>query len=142
MINRPIANSETSLLITTMSPASVLNVDLSWDHPEIVKQIPEPTVIRDGLTAVAASIRGAGYTYGFFPIGPNDAQAKDALVAQLREKQYDGVIIGFGVRGAPELTVFFEEAVNVIKDTLPTTKLLFNSSPLSSLDAVKRNFPL
>ncbi|KAF7964960.1 hypothetical protein HWV62_1312 [Athelia sp. TMB] len=126
----------------TMAPASVLHIGLPWDHPEVAKLVPDPTVIRDGLTAVAASIRGAGYTYDFFPIGPDDAVARDALVAQLREKKYDGVIIGFGVRGAPELTVFFEKTVNAIKDALPTAKLLFNSSPLSTLDAVTRNFPL
>ncbi|KAF7975242.1 hypothetical protein HWV62_10214 [Athelia sp. TMB] len=125
-----------------MAPASVVNVGLPWDHPEEAKQIPDPTVIRDSLAAVASSIRDAGYTYDFFPIGPDDVPPRDALVAQLQEKKYDGVIIGFGVRRAPELTVFFEEAVNAIKDALPTAKLLFNSSPLSTLDAVKRNFPL
>ncbi|KAF7978470.1 hypothetical protein HWV62_45593 [Athelia sp. TMB] len=126
-----------------MSPApSVLLIGLPWDHPEVAKQVPDPTIIRDGLNAIAASIRSAGYSYDFFPIGPDDASAKDALIAQMREKAYDGVMIGFGVRGAPELTVFFEETLNAIKDTLPKARLLFNSSPPSTLDAVKRNFPL
>ena len=110
--------------------------------PRSRQQVSDPTVIRYGLEAVAAAIRGAGCAYGFFPIGPDDVLARDALVAQLREKKYDGVIIGFGVRGTPELTGFFEEAVNAIKEALPTARLLFNSSPPSTLDAVKRNFPL
>ena len=47
-----------------------------------------------------------------------------------------------GVRGGPKLTVFFEETLNAVKCTRPTAQLLFNSSPPSTLDAVKRNFPL
>lgn len=83
-----------------------------------------------------------GATQEYFPIGPDDVLARDALVTQLREKKYDGVIIVFGVRGAPDLTVFFEEVANTVKNTLPTAPLLFNSSPPSTLNAVKRNFPL
>ena len=60
----------------------------------------------------------------------------------MREKSYDGVMIGFGVRGAPELTGFFNYALNAVKYTLLTARLLFNSSPPPALNAVRRNFPL
>ena len=70
-----------------------------------------------------------GYTYGFFLIGPDDALAEDALIAQMRERSYDGV-------------EFFDYALNAVKDTLLTAQLLFNSSPPPALNAVRRNFPL
>ncbi|KAF7965201.1 hypothetical protein HWV62_45089 [Athelia sp. TMB] len=124
-----------------MSRPSVGLVGLPWDHPDVAKQA-DPTAIRDGLAAAEAAIRSAGYVYEFFPIGPDDAPAKAALAAQLKERKYDGVVFGYGLRGVPELTVFFEEAVNLVKDALPGARLLFNFSPASTLDAVKRNFPL
>ena len=81
----------------TMSPAlSILLVGLLWDHRAIAKQVPDPTIIRDSLDAVSTSFRGAGYTYDFFPVSPDDVPAKDALVAQLKERSYDGAVIGFG----------------------------------------------
>ncbi|KAF7975221.1 hypothetical protein HWV62_10172 [Athelia sp. TMB] len=85
------------------SASSVLLIGLPWDHPEVAEQFYDPAVIRDGT-----SIRGGGCTQDYFPIGLDDVLAGEALVDQLREKKYDGVIIGFGVRSAPDLTVFFE----------------------------------
>ena len=64
---------------------------------------------------------------------PDDAPSEDALIAQMRERSYDGVMIGFEVRGAPELTLFFEKTLNAVKDTVPTARSLFNSSPPSML---------
>ena len=65
-----------------MSPApSVLLIGLPWDHLELAKQVPDPTVTRGGLEAVAAFICGTGYTFDYFRIGPDNAPANDELVA-------------------------------------------------------------
>ena len=48
-----------------MSPApSVLLISLPWDHPEVAKQVSDPTVIRDGIEAFGAS--SAKYFFAYF----------------------------------------------------------------------------
>ena len=42
-----------------------------------------------------------------------------------------GVVIGFGVRGNPELTVYFEQLVDAVREGAPT----------NTLDAIQRHFP-
>lgn len=124
------------------SVPSVLLIGLPWDHPEVTKLIANPTIVHNGLKAAADSIHNAGYVYDFFPIGAEDAAAKNALAVQLGEKNYNGVIFGFGVRGVAGITAFFEDTINAVKDMPPKVKLLFNFNLTSTLNAVKRNFPL
>lgn len=48
---------------------------------------------------------------------------------------------GFGIRSTPNYTPLFEALVNTIATTSPGTKMLFNTSPDSTLDAARRQFP-
>lgn len=65
------------------------------------------------------------------------------LAATLRTtKPYDGVIIGFGVRGWPENSWLLEECIEVVrKYAPPSTKLLFSTAPDDHLPTIIRNFP-
>ncbi|KZP06487.1 hypothetical protein FIBSPDRAFT_842083 [Athelia psychrophila] len=127
---------------TTSTAPSVLMVGLPWDHPLVAAQAHDPTVIRDGLDRVIQATNNAGYNLAPYYFGPGDAAGLQGLVALLKKNDYDAVVVGFGVRGSVDLTEFFEEIVNTVKDTAPRARLLFNSSPPSTLDAVKRAFPL
>jgi hypothetical protein len=62
------------------------------------------------------------------------------MITSLEGKKWDGIVIGFGVRGNPEMTVLFEEIVDAVRKHAPQAKLMFNSSPETSLDAIKRHF--
>ncbi|KZP06479.1 hypothetical protein FIBSPDRAFT_1053506 [Athelia psychrophila] len=121
---------------------SLLQIGMPWDHPLVAAQFPDPAVIRDVLENVVSSINNAGYKFSPYYFGPNDAAGMQGLVALLKENDYDGVFIGFGIRGSADLTEFFEEIVNTVKDTAPRARLLFNTSPPSTIDAVRRAFPL
>jgi hypothetical protein len=48
---------------------------------------------------------------------------------------------GFGIRSTKEFTPLFERLVNTIHTASPASKLLFNTSPDGTLDAVIRHFP-
>jgi hypothetical protein len=50
--------------------------------------------------------------------------------------------LGFGVRGNPAVTPFFEEIIATLIEHSPTTKIAFNTSPDTCLDAAKRRFPI
>lgn len=120
---------------------SILFVGLPWDHPFVATLIPDPTVIRDALENMVSSVNSAGYNYTPYYLGPDDEEGMKKFITQLKANQYDAVGIGYGVRGPEAMTVFFEELVNTIKDTLPRAKMLFNSSPQSTLDALRRAYP-
>lgn len=123
-----------------MAPvATIIVIGLPVDHA-IVKAHFDPEVIRAGIEKVLADTTAAGYAISAFFLQPDDGMAP--LIAELKQKSYDGVMIGFGVRGTPELTVFFEDIVNTVREHAPSAKLLFNSSPPTTLDAAKRGFPL
>lgn len=75
-------------------------------------------------------------------LAPDDAAWQDKMITTLKERKCDGLIVGFGVRGDPKLTVFFEAIVNTVVDHAPGAKVLFDSSPPSMVDAAKRWFPV
>lgn len=50
-------------------------------------------------------------------------------------------MMGLGVRGNPKLTVFLDGLVNAIAKNVPDAKLGFDSSPGSTLDAVRTVAP-
>ncbi|KZP09802.1 hypothetical protein FIBSPDRAFT_873288 [Athelia psychrophila] len=125
------------------SPA-ILIVGLPWDHPLVAAWIFDPIDVRDGLASALQAVTDAGYTITPHWFGPDSAGAAGmpGLVALLKANDYDAVIIGAGVRLQAKLTEFFEEIVNTVKEHAPRARMGFNSSPQSTLDAVKRACPL
>lgn len=86
-------------------------------------------------------MRDAGYDYTTSFYGPGSV-GTNHVISELKRKHYDGVMIGFGVRGNPDLTVWFEEIVNIVREHAPHAKFMFNADPQSSLEAAKRWFPI
>ncbi|KAI0688471.1 hypothetical protein BC835DRAFT_1419139 [Cytidiella melzeri] len=119
-----------------MAP-SVLLIGLPWQG------VPDPELqktVREGLEKMDVDIPGAGYDYHTLLADPKDGEK--AFTDGLTSRKWDVVIVGFGLRGFPQFTVFFEWLVNEIKDKAPTAKIGFNSSPESTLDSAKRLAPV
>ncbi|HEY1011290.1 MAG TPA: hypothetical protein VGE07_01215 [Herpetosiphonaceae bacterium] len=66
------------------------------------------------------------------------ATAEAAVVAALAARPCDCVMIGAGIRAAPQHTRLFETIVNAVRRQAPGAALCFNSSPDDTLDAVLR----
>lgn len=87
------------------------------------------------------------------------------MLESLEERKWDGVIVGFGVRGGSnlEVTIHFEskpsahvisgnscitlrsgstDIINGLRVHAPHTRIMFNYNPTSTLEAVQRAFPL
>ena len=92
------------------------------------------------MEAVGTQLTDAGVTYKFIGVTPEDSP--DKLKAELTASPLDAVIFGFGIRGNPELTVWFEQMLNSVIELAPKAKVLFNSSPPTTMDAVRRWFPI
>jgi hypothetical protein len=85
-------------------------------------------------------------SHGFDPspleVNPNDAaNSLEDLRELLQSKQWDGFIIGYGIRGKKEFTDLFEDLVNLSREVSPTTKLGFSVAPDAVFETMRRMFP-
>lgn len=73
---------------------------------------------------------------------PNECVNKLKQVLSGYTNSVDGVLIGNGFCSSADLTVQFEQLVNVVRERAPTAKLLFNTTPADTIDAIRRWFPI
>jgi len=64
--------------------------------------------------------------------------AEAVLGSRLKQKQFDCVLIGAGVRANPNNFLLFEKLINVVHEHAPQAKLCFNTMPSDTAAAVKR----
>src|SRR5436190_7212742 len=64
--------------------------------------------------------------------------AETVVRGQLKQKPWDCVMIGAGVRANPDNFILFEKLMNVVHAHAPQAKLCFNQLPGDISDAVKR----
>lgn len=100
----------------------------------------DANVIRAALDQTEEIMVGAGYDYLFIPFGPELGVVP--LEESVANKKWDAIVVGFGVRGTKELTPFLEQIINAIVEKSPSSKILFNVSPESTLEAAQRWFPV
>ena len=64
--------------------------------------------------------------------------AEAVVRSQLKQKRFDCVMIGAGVRTNPSNFLLFEKLINVVHEHAPQAKMCFNQLPADIADAVKR----
>ncbi|MFZ6874203.1 hypothetical protein ACO0LF_19270 [Undibacterium sp. Di27W] len=64
--------------------------------------------------------------------------AYDTVCKYLREKTFDCIMIGAGVRKVEANFLLFEKVVNAVHANAPHSKICFNSIPTDTADAIKR----
>ena len=64
--------------------------------------------------------------------------AEAVVESQLKQKQFDCVLIGAGVRTNPSNFLLFEQLINVVHKHALQAKLCFNTLPSDTAAAVKR----
>lgn len=67
--------------------------------------------------------------------------AKDVILEKLKEKCFDYILIGAGVRTTKGNFILFEKLINIIHEHAPKAKICFNTSPNDTAEAVKRWLP-
>ncbi|KZP19979.1 hypothetical protein FIBSPDRAFT_827532 [Athelia psychrophila] len=119
----------------------IMGIGLPPTHPTVAAHL-DPVLVRDALARIEAVMKDAGYDY--IQLLPTPEDDMFILIAELGQKKYEGVVIGFGIRGSPELTPWFEQLLNTIAEHSPGTKFMFNTpeSPLTAVEAVQRWFPV
>ena len=121
---------------------SILTIGLPLDHPSM-SSMPGVKInledLRKKIEKSEADIKADGYDLKMLSTSPEES--RDVLVSALKERSWDGVMVGGGVRFNPIQTVWFEEIINTIRIHAPNAKFIFNSSPDSLHAAMKRAFP-
>ncbi|MGK5556194.1 hypothetical protein ACSNOI_31710 [Actinomadura kijaniata] len=70
---------------------------------------------------------------------PADPDAAETMVRDRAAAGPFGVaMIGAGIRVFPEHTLLFERLVNVVSEVSPGTRFCFNTSPETTIDAIRR----
>ena len=64
--------------------------------------------------------------------------AEAVVQGQLKQKRFDCVLIGAGVRTIPSNFMLFEKLINVVHEHAPQARLCFNQLPSDIAEAVKR----
>ncbi len=64
--------------------------------------------------------------------------AEAVLQSRLKQKQFDCILIGAGVRANPSNFILFEKLINVVHEHAPQAKLCFNTMPSDTAAAVQR----
>jgi hypothetical protein len=60
------------------------------------------------------------------------------FIEQLKSKNFQGVVIGAGVRPPVSNFLLFEKLVNAVHENAPNTKIIFNTNPNDTAESIKR----
>ncbi|KAJ3036912.1 hypothetical protein HDV00_002205 [Rhizophlyctis rosea] len=121
-----------------MSTPSVVLVGLPYDHPQVPENLRE--MVRAGLQQAEQSVAALPFPvkYEFIPTRPEDSL--DILKQNLIDRKVDAVVIGNGIRSNMGLTPWMEKIINTAIEARPGVKILFNTLPNNTSDAVARWF--
>lgn len=128
----------------SMARARVLIVGL---EPSLV-DFSDPTyapgrnaaAVRAALETDQAHLEALGYDAELCLIDFGET-AETVLIRQLGQKSFDCIMIGAGVRLAPQNTLLLEKLVNIAHTDAPQAKLCFNTKPTDTAEAVQRWLP-
>jgi hypothetical protein len=65
--------------------------------------------------------------------------AEAVVRSQLKQKRFDCVLIGAGIRTIPSNFLLFEKLVNVVHEYAPHARISFNTKPSDTAEAVRRS---
>jgi hypothetical protein len=90
-----------------------------------------------GLKAEIENLKTAGCNSDMYLIDTGVLELS-ALAEHLKAKQFDGVMIGAGVRLPPSNFILFEKLINAVHDNAPNTKIIFNTNPHDTAASIRR----
>jgi hypothetical protein len=119
------------VLVIGMDPKAI-----DFTNPEIPQGLTVEK-IEKGTDATLEQLRSQGYDVELFLVETGAARLSN-LTEQLRDQNYDGVVIGNGIRSIMANFILFEQLVNAVRADAPNAKIIFNTSPTDTDEAVKR----
>lgn len=90
-----------------------------------------------GLKAERENLKATGCDSDMYLIDTGVLELS-ALAEQLKAKQFDGVMVGAGVKIPPSNFILFEKLINTVHDNAPNTKIIFNTNPHDPAASIKQ----
>ena len=90
-----------------------------------------------GVTADQEHLKAIGYEARICLTDFGDT-AEAVVLARLKEKQFDCIMIGAGVRVIPTRFILFEKLINLLHEHAPHARFCFNTKPTDTAEAVRR----
>ena len=106
------------------------------DYSHLAVKLDEPT-LRAGLAADEKRLRELGYDAKWLLIDRGET-AEAVVSAALKEKTFDCVLVGAGIRTIAPMFLLFEKLINVVHEGAPHAKICFNTVPEDSAVSVQR----
>lgn len=111
-------------------------------HPSAVDYGRHPGLDEATLTARIeageAALRDAGFDIVSCQVSADPDEAAATVRQCVAANRVGVVMIGAGVRMAPEHTLLFERVVNLLNELVPGIVFCFNTSPETTVDALRR----
>jgi hypothetical protein len=106
------------------------------DYSHLAVKLDEAT-LRAGLAADEKRLRELGYDAKWLLIDRGET-AEAVVAAALKEKTFDCVLVGAGIRTIAPMFLLFEKLINVVHEGAPHAKICFNTVPEDSAVSVQR----
>lgn len=118
-------------------PKSVLAIGIDPKFADF-SQFPHltPELIQTFIDAQLERLRGLGYEVVSCLVDLGQT-AEAVTLGHLTARAFDFVMIGAGLRAAPQL-LLFEKLLNLVHAHAPQAKICFNTNPADSVEAVQR----
>jgi hypothetical protein len=111
-------------------------------HPNAIDYSRYPGLDEETLTARIAAgeaaLREAGFDIVPCQVSADPDEAEKKVRECVAAQPVDAVMIGAGLRTAPEHTLLFERLVNLLTQIVPGIVFSFNTSPETTIDALRR----
>lgn len=96
-----------------------------------------PEIVEKGIEAGKQKLKEIGFDLHICFIDTGNLDLSH-FVNQLTETSFAGVVIGAGVRLPPPNFILFEKLVNAVHEHAPAAKIIFNTNPHDTAEAIKR----
>ena len=90
-----------------------------------------------GVDGARDRLADAGYNVQIL-LTKNEETVEQQVPDALKDRSYDVIVVGVGLRVLPQMAAHFERLINVLHEKAPRTKLAFNSKPDDSDAAALR----
>lgn len=127
--------------LTKMKKILVIGIDpktIDFSNPDLVPGLTAEK-IEAGMKAEQEKLYRLGFKADFFLLGLTETNVT-TLAAHLKSSSYDGIVVGAGVRVPQNTFVLFEKIINAIHENAPGAKIMFNTLPTNTTEAIQRWF--